>query len=75
MERVAQNQKQFSFFDAPTPRYNGQLFARDPAVIGKSITRPSRPIPQVNPRYCQHPVKSMALGGQEVCSSRGSLFV
>ena len=47
--------REFSFFDAPLPHYNEQMFngGRNPAEIGRSIKRPSRPIGCVrssNPR-------------------------
>ena len=38
----------FSFFDAPLPRYTSDMFARDPAEIGRNLARPYRPIYQIS---------------------------
>ena len=54
-------QKNLSFFDAPLPRYAPGMFKVDPAIIGKQLQRPSRPITQVS-RYSQKTMISMAPG-------------
>ena len=61
---------QFSFFDAPLPHYNEQMFIKDPAIIGRQIQRPSRPLGQVSQRYSGKTIKSMAPVVQEVSTGR-----
>lgn len=33
-----------SFFDAPVPKYLVNIFTTDPAMIGKNLCRPHRPL-------------------------------
>ena len=83
METGKQNQKQsnessnkFSFFDAPHPRYNKELFIMDPAIIGRNLPRPGRPIGQISEKYSKKPVKFLTPCECEVSSPRRlNLFV
>ena len=69
-----QNQS-FSFFDAPLPKYNQRIFKVDPAIIGRSLQRPSRPINQFSAKYGTMPLKCVAPGEREVASHcRQELF-
>lgn len=49
----------YSFFDAPLPRVNKEMFPVDPAILGRSIPRPCRPIGQISKRFANTPIKTL----------------
>ena len=51
----------FSFFDAPLPRTSDIVFAIDPAMVGRSLPRPSRPIPQTYKNSIQNDQNNLIL--------------
>ena len=70
LSNVRSVKSQCSFFDAPIPRYNKQLYKIDPAIIGPNLPRPGRPIGQISERYSAKPLKCMAPGECEISSPR-----
>ncbi|EAX86675.1 hypothetical protein TVAG_527190 [Trichomonas vaginalis G3] len=59
MDSRVPNRPSYSFFDAPIPKVNKEMFPIDPAIIGRSIPRPSRPIGQISHRYANKPIKTI----------------
>ncbi|KAI5520757.1 hypothetical protein TVAGG3_0554350 [Trichomonas vaginalis G3] len=76
MEGKVPNKPPYSFFDAPIPRVNKEMFPVDPAIIGRSIPRPCRPIGQISQKYAHTPIKTLQQGFHEVrySSCQSNLF-
>ena len=64
-KKATKTQNQFSFFDAPLPHYNEPMFRVDPAISGRKIVRPSRPIGRISTRYATKPIKTIVPVSQE----------